>query len=227
MPGKGLLIGLVVAVLSLSATATAQRQPHAATPPAHAAQQPATHGADAHGHSAEGEHAKPALLEFDPGSAIWTIIVFVLLLVVLRLAAWKPILRVLQERESFIERSIADAKDDRAKAERLLADYRVQLDKARDEAAALLDKGRRDADAARQRLLDDARREAGEVAARARREIELAADAALKELYDRAAELSVDLARRIVSKELSAADHRRLIEESLAEMRKAGKTGMN
>lgn len=227
MPRKHCLTLCATLFLLLPATASAQREPHAAPAPTHAAEQPAAHGADTHGAGAADEHAKPALLQFDPGAAIWTIIVFVLLLVVLRLAAWKPILRVLQERESFIERSIADAKDDRAKAEKLLADYRAQLDKARDETAALLDKGRQDADAVRQRMLEDARREAGEVAARARREIELAADTALKELYDRAAELSVDVARRIVSKELSADDHRRLIDESLAEMRKAGKTGMN
>lgn len=163
----------------------------------------------------------------DIGNFVFTLIIFGLVVLTLGKYAWKPLLKVLQEREATIRTAIESANSNQAAAERLLTEYKAQLDRAAQEAAALLDKGRHDADAARQRMLEDARHEATEIAARARREIELASDAALKELYDRAAELSIDVARRIVSKELSADDHRRLIEDSLAEMRDAGKTGMN
>ena len=56
---------------------------------------------------------------------------------------------------------------------------------------------------------------------RARRGNRLATDAAVKELYDQTAELAVKLAGGIVRKELSPADHRRLIAESLDRMRSA------
>lgn len=226
MPAKRLLlIGLAVAAFWLPARGPAQ---HAPPPDEHG--QPATHApaeSTAHGADAHGEANKPALLQFDPGSAIWTIIVFALLLLALRLVAWKPILRVLQEREAFILRSIEDAKADRAKAEQLLDDYRAQLDKSRDEAAAIVEDGRRDAEGVRQRILEQARTETAEMTVRARREIQLATEAAVRELYDRTAELSVQVAGRIISKELSRADHDRLIADSLSAIQGEGKAKQN
>jgi F-type H+-transporting ATPase subunit b len=218
-------------LMCVPAWCAAQERAHADdAPAAHADEYPVTQHGDGHagdgGHDAHGGD-KPALLQFDPGAAIWTIIVFFGLLIVLRLTAWKPILRVLHEREAFIASSIEDAKRERAEAEQLLADHKAQLDKARDEAAALLEQGRKDADAARQRLIEEARGEAADLSARAKRDIQLATDTAIKELYDRTAELSVDVAARIINKELSAADHSRLIEESLAAMRAEGKAGLN
>jgi F-type H+-transporting ATPase subunit b len=201
-----------------------------ASPAGHA---PAAHAAEAGGHGAEAGHgeaegeAKPALLTFDPGAALWSIIVFVALLIVLRATAWKPILRVLKEREEFIEKSIADAKSEREKADQLLREYEAQLDRARVEATAIVEEGRRDAEAVRQRMLDDTRKESTELAERARREIQLAADAAIKELYDRTADLSIQIAGRVLQRELKAADHRQAIDESLAEIRKSGRAKLN
>src|SRR5262245_55531666 len=48
--------------------------------------------AGAHGDAAPGAAAQPGLLEPDLGTAVWTIVLFVLLLIILRFAAWKPIL---------------------------------------------------------------------------------------------------------------------------------------
>jgi F-type H+-transporting ATPase subunit b len=177
-------------------------------------------------HPAGAEH-KPALLTFDPGAAIWSIIVFVLLLIALRAAAWKPILRVLAEREQFIEKSIADAKHEREQAARLLADYQARLEKAHQEGAAIVADGRREATVVARKIQDQARREAEEIVARARREIQLAANATLKDLYDQTAELAVQVAGGILRKELSAADHRTLVAESLEQMQAAGQPKLN
>lgn len=170
---------------------------------------------------------KPALLTFDPGAAIWSIIVFVLLVVLLRAAAWKPILRVLKDREEFIQKSIDDARQEREQAEQLLADYQARLDQARAEASVIVEEGRRDAEAVQQRILGQAHEETSEMTARARREIQLATDSAIKELYDRTAELSINVAARLMRKELSAEDHDRLVAESIAEIRANGKAKLN
>lgn len=177
--------------------------------------------------SERGEQDKPTLLTFDPGAAIWSIIVFMVLLIVLRAAAWKPILRVLKDREEFIQKSIDDARQEREQAEQLLADYQARLDQARAEASVIVEEGRRGAEVVHQRILEEAREESAEMTARARREIQLATDTAIKELYDRTAELSIDVAARLMRKELSAEDHTRLVAKSIAEIRANGKAKLN
>ncbi len=214
---RRMLAGLMLAAVPLWAAA----QPVPAAPAGHAAAAPAAHG------ESQGEEAKPALLQYDPGAAVWSIIIFVLLLVLLRTTAWKPLLRVLQEREEFIATSIAEAKREREQAAKLLADYQAQLDRARVEAGVLVEEGRRDADAARQRILEQARQDTAELTERARKDIQLASDAAIKDLYDRTAELATDVAGRVLRKQLTPADHTRLVAESIAEIRAGGKAKLN
>ncbi len=209
-------------LLVMPALVCAQHEPPGGEPTAGHATQTVAHGG---GHDADA--AKPALLQYDPGAAIWSIIVFFGLLVLLRATAWKPILRVLHEREDFIARSIADAKLERERAERLLADYQAQLDRAREEASVIVAEGRRDAEVVARRVQEQARRETEEILARARREIQLASDSARKELHDEAAELAVQVAARVIHKQLSAADHRELVARSLKEMQTPDKGKMN
>lgn len=222
-PWSTLALGLVLLSASLVATAQHATPAGEASPAGEHAAPPAAHAGGEHGEDA----AKPALLQFDPGAAIWSIIVFLVLLIVLRAAAWKPILRVLNEREKFIETSIADARSEREKAEQLLGQYQAQLEKARADASAIVDEGRRDAEAVRQRILEEAHRDQAEAAERARREIQLATESAIRELYDRTAELSVDVAARVLKKELTPADHQRLIGESIAEIKAGGPAKLN
>ncbi len=173
------------------------------------------------------QQPKPALLQYDPGATIWSIIVFVTLLLLLRASAWKPILRVLKQREEFIRKSIEDARQERLEAQRLLAEYQARLDRAREEASAIVAEGRRDAEVEARRIQEQARRQSEEILDRARREIQLAADTARKELHDQACELAVEVAARIISKTLSPADHRELVAESLKLIEAAGQARMN
>jgi F-type H+-transporting ATPase subunit b len=173
------------------------------------------------------EAAKPALLTFDPGAAVWSIVVFVVLLLLLRWTAWGPILRVLNDREQFIRKSIDDAKQEREQASRLLHDYEAQLAKAREEASAVVAEGRRDAEVVKSRLKEEARKEGEDLIARAKREIQLATDSARKELHDEVSELAVRVAAGIFKKQLTPADHKDLVAQSLKEMQAAGKVKMN
>ena len=131
-------------------------------------------------------------------------------------------LAALQKREDLIRSSIEDAKRERKEADKLLAKYREQIDHAREEATAIIEKGKRDVEDVRRRIHEDARKESDEMVARARREIELASQSAIKELYDHTAELVMLAAGRVVSKTLSVDDHRELVKESLDRMKSEG-----
>lgn len=185
---------------------------------------PALAADDAHGED-------PELIRMDIGAIIGnvivTLVVFIAVIAILGKFAWPVVLNVLNERERTIRESLESAKRERESAEQLLAEYKQQLDQARAEAAGIVEQGRKDADVARQRILDEARDETQDMTQRAKREITLATETAVKELYDQTAELSVRIAGRVIGKELSADDHRRLIEESIKEIRESGEARLN
>jgi F-type H+-transporting ATPase subunit b len=156
------------------------------------------------------------------GNALWTLIIFFLVLFVLGKFAWRPILNTLQKRESFIRDSLESAKRDREEAEARLKEYEQQIRNARDEASALVDEGRRDADVVRKRIEEDARQAAQEMLERAKREIGIARDSALSDLYGQASDLAMTLARDIIKRELSAEDHQRMMQDALQQIREKG-----
>lgn len=151
----------------------------------------------------------------DIGNALWTLVIFVLVVVILGKYAWGPILNTLQARESFIHEALSTAKRDRDAAEARLREYEERLAQARGEATAIVDEGRRDAAVVKQRIEDDARGEADRMIERAKREIQIATETATKELYLLSARLATDMAGKVVGRELTSQDHERLIAESL------------
>lgn len=166
-----------------------------------------------------------SLFTGDLGNIFWTLLTFLLVLVVLGKFAWQPILGALQKREDFIRDSLQQAKKDREEAQALLKQYADKIDAARAEATAIVEEGRRDAGAVKVKIEDAAKAEAKAMIERAKREIGLATDTAVKELYTLSANLATGVASRIIGKELSAADHERLISESIAELSSAAGNG--
>ena len=161
---------------------------------------------------------KDNLFAGDLGNAVWTVVIFVLVVVVLGRFAWGPLLDGLKAREEFIRDSLAQARDDREAAEKRLAEYTEKLQEARAEATSIVEEGRRDADVLRGKIEEQARAEADKTLARAKREIEIAKQTAIKEIYTTSASLATDAASRIIGKELDAADHERLIDESIEKL---------
>ncbi|HEY0515296.1 MAG TPA: F0F1 ATP synthase subunit B [Thermoanaerobaculia bacterium] len=161
---------------------------------------------------AEGE---PSLFAGDLGNSVWTILIFVLVLIILGKFAWGPILKTLQARESFIHEALAKAKRDRDEAEARLREYEERLAKSRAEATAIVDEGRRDAEVVKRKIEEAAKVEADKMIERARREIHLATVTATRDLYQLTAKLATDLAARVIGRELSAQDHERLIAEAI------------
>ncbi len=164
------------------------------------------------------EEGSPNLFAGDLGNAVWTLVIFLGLVFVLGKFAWGPILEGLQQREDFIRNSLEEAKKDRESAEARLHEYEERLKEARAEATAIVEEGRRDAEVLRTRIEEEAREEGEKIRQRSLRDIDIARETAVKELYDVSGKLATDLAARIVSRELGAADHQKLIEDAISEM---------
>lgn len=152
---------------------------------------------------------------------IWTAITFVMLLIILRATAWKPLIGAMDAREKRIRDSIEAAERVKQEAEQLMTRYQTMLDTAKNDAQQIIDEGKSDALKIKHEITNEARREAEEFKVRARRELELAADAAKKELWEEASHLSTLLAQRILERNVNSNDHRRLVETVLDEFRHA------
>lgn len=154
----------------------------------------------------------------DIGNALWTLVIFGLVVFVLGKFAWKPILKGLGDRETFIRVSLEQAKKERDEAEAKHKQYADQLLHARHEATAIVEEARRDAETARRKIEAESRAEAAAAIERAKREITIAQETAVKDLYSLAAQLSTQVAARVLGREINPQDHERLIRDSIAEL---------
>lgn len=154
----------------------------------------------------------------DVGNALWTMVIFVIVVLVLGKFAWGPILSALQKREDFIRDSLAKAKQDRDEAQRVLKEYSDRINHARAEATAIVEEGRRDADVLRRKIEETAKAEAQALIERSKREISIATDTAVKDLYNLSAKMATQMASKIIRKELNDQEHERMISESINEI---------
>jgi F-type H+-transporting ATPase subunit b len=161
----------------------------------------------------------------DLGHAVAALIIFAVLLAILARFAWKPLLAQLRGREEAIAKALESSRQREVEAQELLKFYRARMERADLDAAEVITRGRKEAAAAREEVLTAAREESVRTIAQTRRDIATAKEAALRELRVTAAELAVDLAEQVLGKTLKDADHARLLEESLAEIRRQGREG--
>ena len=141
------------------------------------------------------------------GNAIWTLVIFVIVVIVLGKFAWGPILGLLQERESFIHKALSDAKRDRDEAEARLKEYAAKMQSAHQEAAALVEDARRDGERLREEIRQRAKGEADKMVANAQRQIQLQTTKAREQIRREAVDLSVMLASKIIQRNLTKADN--------------------
>ena len=150
---------------------------------------------------------------------IQQVILFTILAVVLYKFAWKHILHALEGREGKIKGDLDRAESARKQAETVLARHEAAMNQAKAEALAILDEGKADAVRLKEAILTEARDEAAKVGERGRREIALARDKAIGDLQAQAAALSIAMATKILGREVKVADQDRLLQESLAEFK--------
>lgn len=223
---KRLVIFLAMAMAMWLVSPYAHAQ-HASNDAAHAveqAQSAESHGAgEGHGVAAGGaEHETPLLSDpSDPQtwySALWVVIIFVVLLVVLYPTAWKNVLAGLKAREERIRKDIADAEAARAKAETTLREYNAQLSAAENRVREMISKATAEGERVAAGIRTHAQQEAEEAKERANRDIEAAGKAAVAEIHRQAADLATAIAEKIIRKNLSADDQRELVNRSLEQL---------
>ena len=150
-------------------------------------------------------------------SLLAQLINFGLLLVVLYLLAYKPLLRVLDERKRRIQEGLEASEAAKQRLAQTEQEMARELDKGRQEGQALIGQAQQMSARIQEEGRQQARTEAEKLLERARSEIQLERDSAIAELRREFADLTIIAAERVIKRSLDRQAHRQLIEEVLAE----------
>ena len=161
-----------------------------------------------------------SLVEIRPALILYTLITFGIVALVLRWKAWGPILALAEEREKQINNAVESAKRERAEAEKLLAEQRAAVAEARREAAEMMRKNQADVEKFRDELMTKSRAEAEALKVDAQRAIQEERAKAINDIRGLAADLAVDIAKKILGSELDASKQKMLAEQYVASLPK-------
>lgn len=152
------------------------------------------------------------------GLVAWTLVTFLVLLIILTKFAWKPILGAVSDREEGIKNALASAENARKEMENLQADNERILQEARAEREAMLKDAREIREQTIAKAETEAQEKASKIIEKAQVAIESEKKAAMAELKSHVAGLSIDIAEKVVRGELSNKDKQlKLVEDMLGE----------
>jgi len=165
-----------------------------------------------------GAEGTTPLFTVNLGTTVWTGIVFLALLGILRRFAWGPILGAVEARESGIQSKLDEAASRNEEAAKLLAEHKEQLADARRQANELIAEGRAAGEHVRKEIEEKSRIESQAMVERARAEIERERDQAIDALRKESVELALAAASRLMQENLDQDKDRQLVERYLSEM---------
>jgi F-type H+-transporting ATPase subunit b len=164
------------------------------------------------------EESSNFLVSPNVGLMIWTLLAFLVALLILRKYAWPAITEALDKRQKAIEESIDVAERTREDAQQLLEEYRERLREARAQADEIVARARKAGEVHERETLDKARIQREELLAQTRRDIEAETRRAIQEIRDEVADLTVLATEKVTRKSLTDADQKRLVEDALKEL---------
>ena len=148
---------------------------------------------------------------------IANIVNFTVLLIVLRLVAWGPVMKMLDERREKIEASLSTAEQVKVQAAESERQVQEALESARREGQALIAQSQEIATRIQADARTQAQADSEAMLTRARSEIALERDQAIAELRGEFADLTISAAEKVINQSLDKNAHQRLINEALAE----------
>ena len=147
------------------------------------------------------------------GDSIVTLVSFLLLMLALKMVAWKPLMAMMEKREQLIAGNIDSAEAKKLEADRLLKEQQQELEETRNKASAIIEQARDTADKVEREQIASAKVEIVRLKEEAKKAIELERKQALAGAQNDISRLSMDIAEKLIGKELSNEGHAELIEE--------------
>ncbi len=150
------------------------------------------------------------MVEVHGGPLLWSVITFLLLLLVLSKVAWGPIISALETREKEIKDALNSAATAREDAEKATADYEKIKQEAHAEAQVILSEAKSVKEKMVSDAVDEARKKAEIETENALQSINAEKEKAVKEIKTAAVDLSIKAASKLIEKNLDSNDNRKL-----------------
>ena len=163
-------------------------------------------------HAAEGGGS---LFDVNLGLSLWTVVIFLLLVGLLRKFAWGPILEQVEARENRIQGALDQSRADREHAARLLEEHKAQLADARRQASEITAEARTAGQRVRKEIEEKARHEAAEIVEAARREVQREKEQAIAELRRESVDLALAAASKLMKEHLDSDRDREMVMDYL------------
>ncbi len=160
------------------------------------------------------------MFDINPGLILWTILTFVVVLLILRRSAWKTLLGALTAREEKIRTSLEQAERAQQEAVRLLEENRKQLTLADEQSQRIIREGRDLGERLKGEILEKANSGAQHMIEQAKDEIAREREKALQQLRAEVADLAIGAAGKILDANLDSAKHRQLVDKAIKDMSK-------
>ncbi len=167
----------------------------------------------------EGE-SKGGLLDVNPGLIFWTVITFVILLLLLKKVAWKPLLAALDEREKLIKESLEKSERAKEEAEKLISENKANLAKAEEESQKVIAQAREFAEKLKTQIVEESKAEAKKMIEDASVEIERKSKESFESLKNQVAEIAVGAAEKILKENLDKEKQLVLVNKFIDELPK-------
>lgn len=155
---------------------------------------------------------------FNPWTALFTLLNMVLTFLILKKFLFKPVNKMIDDRQKEIDDIYADANAARKDAETMRADYTRKLSEAKETSAQIVAEATQEANRRSDEIIRQARQDADALRQKAGNEIALEKKKALNEVKGDISKIALDIAGKVVERELDGADQERLVEGFLREM---------
>ena len=168
--------------------------------------------------TAEASEARLDPLAWKGDLALWTAVVFLLLLLVLSKFAFGPIVKALDQREKNELAKVEATERANADAKALLEEYRRKLDDSNEEARRIVADAKKEVEIQADAIIESARTAAEQERARAIKDVQAASDAALRDLAEKTADLATSLAGKILKERIDPQKHSELVQSAVEKM---------
>jgi len=165
------------------------------------------------------------ILKVDIGLMVWTLLTFAGLLLLLARFAFRPLKRILGEREATLRTAMEKAEEASRHAQEVSQRNEQQLDEARTEARRIIAEGQKIVAQMRRETQESARQESEQIIRQARTEIEQEVRRGLDDLKGSVANLSLRIARQVIKEELDEKRHDRLVTEFIERLKESHERG--
>ncbi len=160
------------------------------------------------------------MLEINPGLLIWTIVTFILLAGLLAKFGWKPILKMLGEREDKIRNSLDEAEKARTEAAELIKQNEKNLAHAEEEYKKLIRQGRDTAEKMKEEIVARAKQQAQLELQQATAEIQRNLEAAKAQLRSEVADLAIKATEKMLEETLDDKKQKKLADSIINQLSK-------